>query len=117
MCTPAIQRGPSVPQKDQKGISEIVNLSSSPSIKVFKYGVYIKKSSYIVVYGTTFLTTLPVGETYKLTPGTQEAHDYLWSMEGVAIELTHNHGNEKDDFEGYHPGNQEKDGFGHIAVK
>lgn len=65
-----------------------------------------------------FLTTLPEGETYKLTPGTKEAHDYLWNMEGVALELTHNHGTESDsDFAGYHPGNQEKDGFGHVAVK
>jgi lactoylglutathione lyase len=64
-----------------------------------------------------FLTTLPEGETYNLTPGTQEAHDYLWNMEGVTLELTHNHGTEKGDFEGYHPGNQERDGFGHIAVR
>lgn len=64
-----------------------------------------------------FLTTLPPGETYTLTPGTQQAHDYLWSMEGVALELTHNHGTERDpEFQGYHVGNQEKDGFGHIAV-
>jgi lactoylglutathione lyase len=59
-----------------------------------------------------FLTTLPESETYSLTPGTQAAHDYLWSMEGVALELTHNH----DSTVVYHPGNQEKDGFGHIAV-
>lgn len=65
-----------------------------------------------------FLTTLPEGETYHLTPGTQEAHDYLWTMDGVALELTHNYGTETDpDFLGYHPGNKEKDGFGHIAVK
>lgn len=64
-----------------------------------------------------FLTTLSEGETYNLTPGTQEAHDYLWNMEGVALELTHNHGTEKEDFDGYHPGNQEYDGFGHIAVR
>lgn len=63
-----------------------------------------------------FMTTLPEGEQYKLTPGTQEAHDYLWTMEGTALELTHNHGTENDDTT-YHPGNQEKDGFGHIAVK
>ena len=30
-----------------------------------------------------FVTTLPEGETYNLTPGTKEAHDYLWSMEGL----------------------------------
>lgn len=63
-----------------------------------------------------FLTTLPVGETYDLIPGTQEAHDYLWTMDRVTLELTHNHGTEHDaDFTGYHPGNEEKDGFGHVA--
>jgi len=65
-----------------------------------------------------FLTTLPQGEVYDLIPGTKEAHDYLWTMEGVALELTHNHGTETPDstFVGYHPGNKERDGFGHIAV-
>jgi lactoylglutathione lyase len=63
-----------------------------------------------------FLTTLPEGEKYELTPGTQEAHDYLWSMEGVALELTHNYGTEDDADFTYHVGNKEKDGFGHIAV-
>lgn len=60
-----------------------------------------------------FLTTLPEGKTYTLTPGTQAAHDYLWSMEGVALELTHNH--DPPDTP-YHAGNQERDGFGHIAM-
>jgi lactoylglutathione lyase len=65
-----------------------------------------------------FLTTLPEGEKYELTPGTKEAHDYLWSMDGVTLELTHNYGTENDpEFKGYHPGNDEKDGFGHVAVK
>lgn len=63
-----------------------------------------------------FVTTLPEGETYNLTPGTKEAHDYLWSMEGVAIELTHNHGTEDDENYSSHPGNGERDGFGHVAV-
>jgi len=89
-----------------------------------------------------FLTTLPEGEIYSLTPGTKEAHDYLWKMEvwiiqqiiadisslnantrhifidhskGTALELTHNYGTEKDPSQKYHPGNAEKDGFGHIA--
>ena len=62
-----------------------------------------------------FLTTLPEGETYDLTPGTQEAHDYMWSIEGTALELTYNYGTEEESFKGYHPGNEEKDGFGHIA--
>lgn len=64
-----------------------------------------------------FMTTLKPDETYDLTPGTQAAHDYLWTMEGTAIELTHNHGSESDDSKSYHPGNKDGDGFGHIAVK
>jgi hypothetical protein len=36
-----------------------------------------------------FMTTLPQGETYNLKPGTSAAHDYLWNMEGTALELTH----------------------------
>jgi lactoylglutathione lyase len=68
-----------------------------------------------------FMTTLPEGESYTLTPGTQAAHDYLWTMEGVALELTHNHGTEETNDDSketlYHPGNQERDGFGHIAVR
>jgi lactoylglutathione lyase len=36
-----------------------------------------------------FMTTLAQGETYTLKPGTAAAHDYLWSMEGTALELTH----------------------------
>jgi lactoylglutathione lyase len=62
-----------------------------------------------------FLTTLPEGETYSLTPGTKEAHDYMWSIKGTALELTWNYGTEDDPSQKYHPGNQEKDGFGHIA--
>jgi len=62
-----------------------------------------------------FLTTLPETEKYTLTPGTQEAHDYMWAIEGTALELTYNYGTEEESFKGYHPGNQEKDGFGHVA--
>jgi lactoylglutathione lyase len=65
-----------------------------------------------------FLTTLTQGETYDLIPGSQQAHDYLWTMDGVALELTHNHGTEEEgDLFQAHAGNQENDGFGHIAVK
>lgn len=62
-----------------------------------------------------FLTTLPEDETYEFIPGTQEAHDYMWSIEGTALELTHNYGTEDPSFPGYHPGNEERDGFGHVA--
>jgi len=67
-----------------------------------------------------FLTTLPPSDAknYKLTPGTQAAHDFLWTYPGVTLELTYNYGTEAADpeFHGYHAGNQERDGFGHIAV-
>mmetsp|Transcript_21370 Transcript_21370/g.24291 ORF Transcript_21370/g.24291 Transcript_21370/m.24291 type:complete len:489 (-) Transcript_21370:82-1548(-) len=71
--------------------------------------------------GARTATAAAAAATYKLTPGTQEAHDYLWSMDGTALELTYNYGTENsgDDesssFDGYHAGNEEKDGFGHIA--
>ena len=67
-----------------------------------------------------FLTSLPLdGPPYPHKPGTQAAHEFLWSYEGVTLELTHNHGTEADPSPSqlYHPGNQENDGFGHIAVK
>ena len=63
-----------------------------------------------------FLTTLPTGETYPFTPGTAEAHNFLWTYPGVTLELTHNYGTESQHDFAYHTGNQEKDGFGHIAV-
>lgn len=77
-----------------------------------------------------FVTSLPPEYLpYQLTPGTTEAHDFLWNYPGTTIELTHNHGtevlvekdnnnnnNEKKPFSGYHPGNQDRDGFGHLAI-
>ena len=39
-----------------------------------------------------FLTTLPEGEAYPHEPGTAAAHNYLWSMKGATLELTHNYG-------------------------
>jgi len=63
-----------------------------------------------------FLQSLPEGETYNLTPGSDEAHKYLWSTKGVTLELTHNWGTEKEEASPYHPGNADKDGFGHLAL-
>jgi hypothetical protein len=65
-----------------------------------------------------FLTSLPQGTPKPPhIPGTKAAHEYLWNHEGVTLELTHNHGTESDPDQSYHAGNQERDGFGHIAVK
>ena len=47
--------------------------------------------------------------------GSEEAHGYLWNVSGTVLELTHNYGTEKKEDFKYHPGNQENDGFGHIA--
>ncbi|CDJ39649.1 lactoylglutathione lyase, putative [Eimeria tenella] len=50
------------------------------------------------------------------TPGTPEAEKYLWNMKGVCLELTHNHGTEKDPNFKVNNGNEEPHrGFGHIA--
>ena len=35
-----------------------------------------------------FLASLKPGETYDLTPGTKEAHAYLWDCDRVTLELT-----------------------------
>uniref|UniRef100_A0A7S2X8H4 Lactoylglutathione lyase n=1 Tax=Lotharella oceanica TaxID=641309 RepID=A0A7S2X8H4_9EUKA len=61
-----------------------------------------------------FLATVKDGEKTP-EPGTDEAHRYLWNYPGVTLELTHNWGTEAKEGDVYHPGNQEKDGFGHIA--
>ncbi len=42
-----------------------------------------------------FLAILPEGETGP-EPGTQESEDYLWTMKGTCLELTHNYGTEND---------------------
>uniref|UniRef100_A0A7S4F8Q5 Aldoketomutase n=1 Tax=Chrysotila carterae TaxID=13221 RepID=A0A7S4F8Q5_CHRCT len=62
-------------------------------------------------------------------PGTKESEQYLWSMQGTTLELTHNHGSEHDPTFSVWSGNQGSDlpkdsplyregvirGFGHIA--
>lgn len=51
--------------------------------------------------------TIPADDT--------ERHQWMKSIPGV-LELTHNHGTEKDDTFEYHNGNSDPRGFGHICV-
>ncbi|CAM9402301.1 unnamed protein product [Ectocarpus fasciculatus] len=63
-----------------------------------------------------FLAILPEGFTPP-TPGTADAEEYLWTMNGVCLELTHNYGSEEEDSFAVNNGNVEPHrGFGHIAV-
>ena len=63
-----------------------------------------------------FLAIPADGET--LPPAsTKESEQYLWTMRGSCLELTHNYGSESDDTFQVNNGNVEPHrGFGHIAV-
>eukprot|EP00038_Savillea_parva_P004196 m.135009 g.135009 ORF g.135009 m.135009 type:complete len:664 (-) comp11404_c2_seq4:3697-5688(-) len=70
-------------------------------------------------FSMSFMATISDEEKAKLpAPGTIEAKRALWRFKGTCIELTYNHGTEKDpDFPGYHSGNVEPHrGFGHMAM-
>jgi lactoylglutathione lyase len=43
-----------------------------------------------------FLASVPSG-TVLPEPGTKESAEYLWNLDGTCLELTHNHGSEKDE--------------------
>jgi len=63
-----------------------------------------------------FMAILPEGVACP-KPGTKESEEFLWKMEGVTLELTHNHGSENDADFAVNTGNVEPHrGFGHIAV-
>eukprot|EP00750_Incisomonas_marina_P029035 INCI703.3.p1 GENE.INCI703.3~~INCI703.3.p1 ORF type:complete len:332 (+),score=52.73 INCI703.3:86-1081(+) len=73
-------------------------------------------------FGVYFLATARPDETLP-EPGTEAAHDFLWNYRGCTLELTHNHGTEKQEGYVYHNSNDKievegvpRGGFGHIAV-
>ena len=62
-----------------------------------------------------FMATLEDGgASFNLTPGTQEAHDYIWNFKGATLEFTHNH--DSDDFVANNGNVEPHRGFGHVAV-
>lgn len=62
-----------------------------------------------------FLGIFPEGTTLP-EPCTPESENFLWTMDGLCLELTHNHGTENDDNYKTNNGNVEPHrGFGHLA--
>ena len=64
-----------------------------------------------------FLGTLPDGTRVPADATSQAAWDWICASSGSFLELTHNHGTEADaSFAGYHSGNTEPRGFGHVGL-
>ncbi len=61
-----------------------------------------------------FMASVPAG-TQLPDPSTPEAWEWCMGYNGVTLELTHNHGSEKEEGQLYHNGNSDPRGFGHIA--
>ncbi|CAE7228765.1 glo1 [Symbiodinium sp. KB8] len=61
-----------------------------------------------------FMATIPEG-TQLPEPESDEAWEWVLGFDGATLELTHNHGSEKEATSPYHNGNSDPRGFGHIA--
>ncbi len=65
---------------------------------------------------TLYFLGFDAGLVGQMPSDRAERIEWLANQSGL-LELTHNHGTESDDsFEGYHNGNTEPKGFGHICV-
>lgn len=71
----------------------------------WKFSLY-----FLVIVDTNEINNLPIFNT-------KESEDYLWNLNGVCLELTHNYGSETDENFKVNNGNIEPyRGFGHIAM-
>lgn len=74
-----------------------------------------KKSFPEYKFDLYFLASLPNGMKVS-EPGSTEANDFLWTFDRSVLEITHNYGTETDAaFPGYHSGNSDPRGFGHVG--
>lgn len=62
-----------------------------------------------------FLGTIDANEKIPADPKSSEAKEYMNSISGTLLELTHNHGTESDDSLKYHSGNEDPKGFQHLG--
>ena len=69
-----------------------------PGIDFFENLILSINALYFVEwkFSLYFLAILPEGANAPL-PGTAESEDYLWTMSGTTLELTHNWGSEADE--------------------
>mmetsp|Transcript_12301 Transcript_12301/g.29019 ORF Transcript_12301/g.29019 Transcript_12301/m.29019 type:complete len:324 (-) Transcript_12301:182-1153(-) len=62
-----------------------------------------------------YLATLRAGEAYPHEPGSTAAHKCTLTTPSANLCLIHSPGSEKDDAFKVHPGEQDKDGYGHVG--
>ena len=91
----------SVPYYEKRFGMTLLNRYDFPSMKFSLY----------------FLASLKKADARPPKIGTPESAKYLWSFPGTTVELTHNWGTEAKEGPVYHPGNAERDGFGHLAFE
>lgn len=63
-----------------------------------------------------FLAHLEPGNPFQYDPEGPEAYEFVKKLWRPVLELTHNHGTEKDAAFKYHNGNDPPQGFGHIGL-